>query len=172
MKKVYYLVGVILLFVNSYSCQKVGETDENKFEEKTITLKFELENKEIKEVMTQIEYIGKNPKLISNELEEFIIKDKETNKKISVFTLKDNDVKVKQPVLSTRVAEVSEGECRIEFKRGYGFDGRCFSYGTIITGSDCEQYFIPARVTEYVGFDRICPDRGEAFATDNKKIVQ
>lgn len=168
MRKTTLLIGIVVLIITGlgvYSCQK-GE--EVRFEEKTITLKFELQNKDIKEVIANIEYVNKTPKLVSNELKEIITKDKRTGKSISVFLLKNSKNKSELSALSMNITASSEGgNCQPQINRGYGFDGRCFSYGTFIVTNDCQQYFYPASVTEYIGFDRVCPEWNGAFAKDN-----
>lgn len=109
---------------------------------------------------------------------EIKAKDKSTKEEVSVFVLKDSNKNKKKidsskrlPLAMSLYASSEDGGCDWGIRRGYGYYGGCFVWGTIITGNNCERYFSPSSGYN-PGFESICPGFGGAFAKDfNEKIT-
>ena len=96
-----------------------------------------------------------------------------------VFLEGENQIKTKKKIDSSKrlplamslYASSEDGGCDWGIRRGYGYYGGCFVWGTIITGNNCERYFSPSSGYN-PGFESICPGFGGAFAKDfNEKIT-
>lgn len=88
--------------------------------------------------------------------------NKETGIKSFVITEKiNNQTTLKSLQLSAKSNSESGDDGGIE--RGYFYDGECFVYGTMITGDNGNNLFLPCGIN-CVGFDDVCPGYNEGYA--------
>jgi|SRR5690554_4362602 len=153
MKKI--ILSMVLL-LTIFSCT---EDETQIIEKQTVNLKFKnseqnLKSTEIREIFisSEVEFIDGLPKLTSNELVEISVINSLTNRETYAYVLR-----------SDYEMQYNSDDCEVNIERGYMFTGRCFVYGSLLTGSDCTTFFLPCGFN-CIGFDDICPNWNEAFA--------
>ena len=108
-------------------------------------------------ISSGVQFIDGLPKLVSNDLVEVSVINSTTGETTYAYVLKSA-----MDRSNTKGLAVESGGCEWSVTEGYGFTGRCFEYGTFITGSNCETIFIPCGINCYT-FGQVCPDWNEAF---------
>ena len=159
-----------------YSCEK--DDSQEKELNSVVVLNFDSQDNKPQKIKAYLKYTNNALKIVSDDLVEIKAKDKSTKEEVSVFVLKDSNKNKKKidsskrlPLAMSLYASSEDGGCDWGIRRGYGYYGGCFVWGTIITGNNCERYFSPSSGYN-PGFESICPGFGGAFAKDfNEKIT-
>ena len=163
-KSLYVLIFSLIFF----SC---SQEDNQELQNETVNLKFETntfnsksndEENSITKIETEIEFVDGLPKLISSDLVEIPVVNSENNETTYAYVLRSEYEQQQSSKNENSEAQKSSG-CDISFSGGYGFTGRCFVYGTFMTGNNCNTIFMPCGFN-CIGFDDVCPAWNEGFA--------
>ncbi|MDF0709114.1 hypothetical protein [Flagellimonas okinawensis] len=157
MKNLLKLSSILMLIILCYGCSRENEVD---IPQEQIILKFELNNtttnkSTIHSVTTGINFENNLPKLVSKELTE--VEAVDFNGQVTyAYVLKSEQVHIKG-----QASLISK--CSASVSVGYAYNGSCFVYGALITGTDCSSLFVACGIN-CIGFDDVCPGWNEGYA--------
>jgi len=157
MKKILKLNVILMFVLFCDSCSTESEVD---VPQEQIVLKFEMNspttNKStIHSVTSGVNFENNLPKLISNKLTEVEAVDFNGQSSYA-YILKNEEMRTKGESGAT-------AKCSASVSVGYAFNGSCFVYGALITGSDCSSLFVACGIN-CIGFDDVCPGWNEGYA--------